>query len=193
MKLVYLVSGYADAYWGNNSSCRSSSGMVMLCNESPIMWKSKMQKTLALSAAEAKYYSASAAGCEVLYLQAVRRALLCRLCFGQKKPTPICKDNTACIEWGNNVISERERAKSIDIRQHFAYEVIQNGAIRLVKVPTAEQMADILTKGLHLLQVLACVEGLLGWKQASSILGTSVPNLKRGWVAKAFKSSLVGP
>ncbi len=63
--------------------------MVMLCNQSPIMWKSKMQKTTALLTAEAEYYSASAAGCEVLYL----RALLDRLGFKQKKPTPIYEDN----------------------------------------------------------------------------------------------------
>ena len=41
----------------------------MLYNKSPIMWKSKMQKTTALSTAEAEYYSASTAGCEVLYLR----------------------------------------------------------------------------------------------------------------------------
>ena len=98
--------------------------MVMLYNESPIMWKLKMQKTTALSTAEAEYYSASAAGCEVLYL----RALLRRLGFGQKKPTPIYEDNMACIEWGNNVIGCLERAKhrDIDIRKHFVHEVIQN-------------------------------------------------------------------
>jgi hypothetical protein len=110
------------------------------------MWKSEMQKTTALSTAETKYYSASMAGCEVLYL----RDLLHRLGFTQKRPTPIYEDNTACIEWGNNVIGERERAKHIDIRKHFAHEVIQNGQMRLVKVPTVSQMADILTKGLHL-------------------------------------------
>ena len=92
--------------------------MVMLYNKSPIMWKLKMQKTPVLSTVEAEYYSASEAGCEALYL----RALLCRLCFGQKKPTPIYEDNTACIEWGNNVIGGRERAKHIDIREHFAHD-----------------------------------------------------------------------
>ncbi len=65
-KLIDLLSGYADADWGNSSSRRSTSGMVMLYNKSLIMWKSKMQKTMALSTAEAEYYSASAAGCEVL-------------------------------------------------------------------------------------------------------------------------------
>ena len=43
MKLVDLLSGYADADWGNSSSGRSTSGMVMLYNKSPIMWKPKMQ------------------------------------------------------------------------------------------------------------------------------------------------------
>jgi hypothetical protein len=78
------------------------------------------------------------------------------------------EDNTACIEWGNNVIGRRERAKHIDIRKHFAHEVIQNGVMRPIKVPTAQQMADILTKGLHLQQVLACINGLLGRKSAPS-------------------------
>ncbi len=136
----------------------------MLYNKSPILWKSKMQKTMALSTAEAEYYSASAAGCEVLYL----RTLLDHLGFKQKKPTPIYEDNIAYIEWGNNVIGGRERAKHIYIRKHFAHEVFQNGAMRLIKVPTAHQMADILTKGLHLPQVLACVDGLLGRKSAPS-------------------------
>jgi hypothetical protein len=71
------------------------------------------------------------------------------------------------LNGSNNVIGGRERAKHIDIRKHFAHEVIQNVAMRLVKVPTAQQMANILTKGLHLPQVLA-VDGLLGRKSATS-------------------------
>ena len=38
-------------------------------------------------------------------------------------------------EWGN-LIGGRERAKHIDIRKHFAHEVIQNGQVWLVKVAT---------------------------------------------------------
>ncbi len=118
----------------------------MLYNKSPISWKSKMQKTTALSTVEAKYYSASTAAMEVLYL----RYLLEQLDFAQQKPTPVHEDKSACIEWGNNVTGGRERAKHIDIRKHFAHEVIQNGEI---KVPTSAQLVDILTKGLHLPQM----------------------------------------
>jgi hypothetical protein len=110
IKLVDLLSGFADADWGNSSSRRSTSGMVMLYTKSPMimMWKSKKQKTTApcrVSTAEANYYSASMAGCEVLYLL----ALLHHLGFEQKKPTQVYEDNTACIEWGNNLIGRREK------------------------------------------------------------------------------------
>jgi hypothetical protein len=49
-----LLSGFADSNWGNSSSRRSTSGNLMLYNKAPIMWKSKMQKTTALSTAEAE-------------------------------------------------------------------------------------------------------------------------------------------
>ena len=42
----------------------------------------------------------------------------------------------------------RERAKPIDIRKHFAHEVIQNRQMRLIKVDTSQQIADMLTKAL---------------------------------------------
>ncbi len=63
----------------------------------------------------------------------------------QEDDTPVYVDNTACIEWGNHIIGGRERAKHIDIRKHFAHEVIQNSHMRLIRVPTGEQLADIFT------------------------------------------------
>ena len=42
MTLVDLLFGYADADWGNSSSRRSTSGMVMMYNKSPITWKLKI-------------------------------------------------------------------------------------------------------------------------------------------------------
>jgi hypothetical protein len=135
----------------------------MLYNQAPIKWRSKMQKTTALSTAEAEYYSASTAGSDVLYL----RKLLDQLGFTQQSPTPVYEDSTACIEWGNNIIGGRECAKHIDIRRHFAHEVIQNCEMRLVRVSTSSQLADI-TKGLHYPQWQACVEGILSKKVRST-------------------------
>ena len=77
------------------------------------------------------------------------RNLLERMGFAQECPTSVFEDNTACIEWGNNVICGRERAKHIDIRKHFAHEVIQNGKMLLIRVLTASQLADVFTKALY--------------------------------------------
>jgi hypothetical protein len=102
------------------------------------------------------------------------RKLLDQLGFTQQSPTPVYEDNTACIEWGNNIIggrdSSRERAKHIDIRKHLVrvHEGIQNGEVRLVRVSTSSQLADILTKGLHYPQWQACVEGILSKKVKST-------------------------
>ncbi len=126
-----LLSGFADSDWRNSSSRRSTSGNLMLYNKAPIMWKSKMLKTTALSTAEAEYYAASTAGIEVLYLRKLLESM----------------GYTACIKWGNNVIGGRERDKHIDFRNHFDHEVIQKGKMLLVRVPTESQLADISTKG----------------------------------------------
>ena len=151
------LSGYCDSDWANSVSRRSTTGNLFLYNGTPISWRSKLQKTISLSTAEAEYYSASSAAVEVIYL----RYLLKNMGFAPKKWTPVYEDNNACIEWGNNVIGGRERAKHIDIRKHFAHEAIQNGHLRLVRVNTSEQLADIFTKGLHHQQWENCVSAIL--------------------------------
>ena len=88
------LSGFADSDWGNSSSRRSTSGNLCLYNRSPIPWRSKLQKTTALSTAEAEYYSASTAATEVLYI----RNLIENMGSAEQEPAPVCEDNTACIE-----------------------------------------------------------------------------------------------
>ncbi len=116
-----------------------------------------MQKTIAPSTAEAEYYSASEMAVEIIYL----RNLIRNMGLPQEDDTPVYKDNTACIEWGNHIIGGRERAKHIDIRKHFAHETIQNRHMRLIRVSTDEQLADIFTKALPYPQFERCLMGLI--------------------------------
>jgi hypothetical protein len=155
------LDGYADADWGNSSCRRSTTGLLARYNRGPVSWRSKMQKTVALSTAEAEYYSASEMAIEILYL----RNLLANMGFPEGLDTPVYEDNTACIEWGNHVIGGRERAKHIDIRKHFAHEVIQERAMKLIKVATGDQLADMFTKPLPYPQFLANIEGILRTKK----------------------------
>ena len=52
------MDGYADADWGNSETCRSTTRMMARYNKGIIYWKSKMQKTVSLSTAEAEYSAA---------------------------------------------------------------------------------------------------------------------------------------
>ena len=117
-----------------------------------------MQKTIALSTAGAEYYPASEIAVEIIHL----RKLIRNMGSPQEDDTPVYEDNTACIECGNHIVGGRERAKHIDIRKHFAHEVIQNSHMRLIRVPTAEQLADIFTKALPFPQFEKCLMGLMG-------------------------------
>ncbi len=141
------------------------SGNLCVYNSCQILWRSKLQKTTALSTAEAEYHSASTAATEALYL----RNLLDHMGFAQQAPIPVYEDKTARIEWGNNVIGARERAKHIGIRKPFAHQVMQDGKVKLILIhaPTSSQLADILTKPLHFPQWQACVAGILNKKVAT--------------------------
>ena len=89
-------------------------GNIFRYNGAPVAWEFKLQKSVALSTAEAEKCLASLGVVEVIYL----RQLLRDMDFGPTSPTRVYEDNTACIEWTlwtNNVIGERERAKHVDI------------------------------------------------------------------------------
>ena len=72
-----------------------------------------MQKTTALSTAEAEYYTASLAGCEVLYL----RDLLHRLGFTQKT-TPRASSGVTTSSADGNVPSTSTSGKALRPRSH---------------------------------------------------------------------------
>ena len=58
---------------------------------------------------------------------------------------PLHEDNQACIRLAEAPVTS-QRSKHIDIRYHFIRHHVKNGNIRIVYVPTAEQIADGLTK-----------------------------------------------
>jgi hypothetical protein len=116
-----------------------------------------MQKSVAISLAEAEYYSASEMAIEIIYLS----TLLANMQLRQSDYTPLMEDNTACIKWASHVIGGRERAKHMDICKHFTHEAVKNGHMRMYKIATEFQLADILTKALQLHQFESCLHGLL--------------------------------
>jgi hypothetical protein len=146
---------HTDSDWGNSLSRRSTTGLMTRYKCGPLQLRSKMQKSVALSLAEAEYYYwASEMAIEIIYL----RTLLANMQLRQSDYTPVFEDKTACIEWANHVIGGRDHAKYIDnYQQALAHEAIQNGHMLLYKIATEFQLADIPTKALQLHQFESCL------------------------------------
>jgi hypothetical protein len=136
--------GYSDADWaGDPDSRKSTTGYLFTIGGVPVSWKSKKQATVALSTAEAEYMALSTAAQEVSWL----RKFLVNFGLDQNKATVIFEDNQGCIALAKNPVSH-ERTKHIDIRYHFIRELVEAKMIDLQYLPTADMLADLLTKGM---------------------------------------------
>jgi hypothetical protein len=106
-----------------------------------VHWTSKKQGCVAFSTAEAEFVAASSCAQDMIWI----RGVLCDLNYQQRKPTVIFEDNTAAIKWSSG---NSRRAKHIDLKVCFVHEVVSMKQVILKYLPTAEQVAEILTKPL---------------------------------------------
>ena len=139
--------GYTDADWaGDLVDRKSTSGYIFLLSGGAISWKSQKQRCVALSTAEAEYVAMSSAAQESVWL----RKLIAELTNSpnsEDSPTVLYEDNQSAIAMTKNP-QFHGRAKHIDNKHHFIRQQVNQGTIVLQYCPTAEMVADILTKGL---------------------------------------------
>lgn len=141
---VVKLTAWSDADWGSSVDTRKSSSGVLVCMAGgPVIFKSKMQRTVALSSAEAEYMAMAMCAQEVLWA----RSLLKEMGHQQTNPTTICEDNQSAMAIAKNA-GYQARAKHVDIKLHFVRDHLESGNIDLQYVPTKTLLADYLTKAL---------------------------------------------
>jgi len=108
--VAYVDSSHADDIDSRRSRC----GFLIYFDDSPISWKTVLQKRLALSTAEAEYRAATLCTKEIVWI----RRLLSELGLKQIRPTAMFEDNRACIKMIENpMVSERNKHIELDV--HF--------------------------------------------------------------------------
>jgi hypothetical protein len=110
-----------------------------------ISWSSKKQPSVALSSTEAEYIAGAHAAKEAIWL----KSLVSEIWKDQATNSPITLhiDNQSAIAIAKNP-EFHDRTKHIEVRHHFLRQQVDSKAIILKYLPTNDQVADVLTKGL---------------------------------------------
>ena len=136
---------FADAdFAGDLHTRRSTTGMVVMMNNGPISWLSRLQKLCAQSTAEAEIYAVTDAVKEGIHVR-----LLCEEA-GMRQPgipLTVYEDNTACIQLGHSLRGSKS-ARHFECRLRFLNENVHDNVIGFQRIDTKSQLADGFTKPL---------------------------------------------
>lgn len=136
---------YVDADWGGDMDTRrSTTGYIFKVYGGTIAWKSKRQPTVALSTTEAEYMASADAAKQAVWLRLLSEDI--GLGLGDQA-LQLVNDNAGAIALSKNPINH-EKSKHIDMRHHFIHEKVEDKTVSLAHVPSADNIADLLTKAL---------------------------------------------
>jgi hypothetical protein len=137
------ITTYADAAQGDDKeSGRSTLGYHVSLGQGLVSWKSKLSEVVAVSTAEAEYYAAVEAVKESDWLTGLLEEL-----GWKEKPYRLLTDSQSALAMiKNRVINAR--SKHIRVKYHFLREHYDQSRFTLEYVPSADNLADFLTKAL---------------------------------------------
>jgi hypothetical protein len=160
LALVYnkqdSLVGYSDSSYAEEVDRKSVSGYVFKQAGAAITWRSTKQQIVAQSSMEAEYIALAEAGKEAQWIRKLQSEIFPHV---KNQPTLIYEDNQSAIKLSNNPLHSN-RSKHISVRYHSIRDLVKSKIVDIQYLPTAEMIADIMTKSLG--KILHCrfVEGL---------------------------------
>lgn len=138
------LHAYSDADWaGNKDDYTSTGAYIVYIGKQPVSWASRKQKSVARSSTEAEYRSVADTAAELRWIHSVANEQCIPL---TGTPTIFC-DNIGATQLCANPVFHT-RMKHVVLDYHFIREQVQQRALRVSHVCSADQLADALTKPL---------------------------------------------
>jgi hypothetical protein len=126
---------------GDKYSRRSTIWYVFTIGGTTVSWISKLQKVVALSTTEAEYVTSIEASKEMIWLQRFMEEL------GKKQENnKLYCDSQSAIHLANKS-SFHSKTKHIYLSYHFIRFALEDGQLKMEKIHTSQNPADMLTKG----------------------------------------------
>ena len=146
------LTAYGDSdFAADLETRRSTTGFITRLGGSTLSWASKRQRSVTLSTTEAEYMAAGDTLKEVKYLKQLLDEIDPAYAAGT---TTLYCDNQGAVLLGNKV-AYSHNTRHIDTRAHAVREAVEQGAIDVQHVPSAEMLADTLTKGVNIKTMVA--------------------------------------
>ena len=141
-KAIPDINVYVDSDWaGCPTTRKSTTGFIISLLGTTINYGSRTQATIALSSAEAELYAINTGATEALHI----RSLLMELLNINKVNIKIHTDSSSGKSMATRIGSSR-KAKHIELKHLFIQQLISHDYVRIIKIHTNDNPADILTK-----------------------------------------------
>ena len=134
---------FGDADWaGRIDDRKSTAGMVLMFAGGALSWWSKTLKTVCLSSQDAEYMAISDSSREVIFIRQLLESIGYRL-----NTSTLFGDNNGSIALAQNP-GGHQKTKHIAIRWHFIRQRVEGQELKVRKIGTTDQYADLMTKAL---------------------------------------------
>ena len=152
---AHNLAGFTDTdYAGDVNDRKSTTNWIFTFNDSPIPWALKKQGFITRPSVEAKIVAGSITSAEGIWLIKLGKDFQ-----HDFTPVPLFNGNQSFNVFSNNEVNNN-KMKHIKTHFHYTQKQINAGMIKLLYIPTPENLADMLTKPLsphkhvHLLNIL---------------------------------------
>ena len=136
---------------GDKDIRMSTGWYVFTIGGTKISWISKLQKVVSLSTTKVVYVVATKASKEIIWLQRFMEEL------GKKQENSrLYCDSESAIHLAKNS-AFHSKNKNIKLRYHFIRSTLEDGYLKLEKIHTSQNPADMLTKGVTRDKMSSCL------------------------------------